>query len=225
MRDGITCTYMYTNVLTKLSSSNVHGLAVNSKTWPSEVSIKWTTQPPAPQQRFEIRIYRMIFWKVRKKGRNIAFLHFSAVHRKDSPPAAFGVDIRMFQDAVSVNIFNSSFTRTGSSGSHSTSLATGIRMILKRGTLRIRQSNFTDLRSERGSAISVSSEVWVMRLVRITLWYPKFNGSHFGLPPSSVHRMTGLGGKFVGTMTYSHRPHFLSWILLGKAASRVPTTG
>ena len=34
-----------------------------------------------------------------------------------------------------------------------------------------------------------------------------FNGSHFGLPPSSIHRMTGLGGKMVWTMTYSQRPH------------------
>ena len=31
-----------------------------------------------------------------------------------------------------------------------------------------------------------------MGLVRIS--YPNFNGSHFGLPPSSIHRMTGLGG-------------------------------
>ena len=31
----------------------------------------------------------------------------------------------------------------------------------------------------------------------ITSWYPEFNGSHFGLPPSSIHRMTGLGGNFV----------------------------
>ena len=36
-----------------------------------------------------------------------------------------------------------------------------------------------------------------MGLVRITSWYPNFNGSHFGLPPSSIHRMTGLGGNFV----------------------------
>ena len=35
--------------------------------------------------------------------------------------------------------------------------------------------------------------------VSITSWYPKFNGSHVGLPPSSVHRMTGLGGKVVWT--------------------------
>ena len=29
------------------------------------------------------------------------------------------------------------------------------------------------------------------RAVRITSLNPKFNGSHFGLPPSSIHRMTG----------------------------------
>ena len=45
-----------------------------------------------------------------------------------------------------------------------------------------------------------------MGLVHITSWYPKFNGSHFGLPHSSIHRMTGLGGKMGWTMTYSHRP-------------------
>ena len=46
-----------------------------------------------------------------------------------------------------------------------------------------------------------------MGAVRITPWYPKFNGSHFGLQPSSIHRMTGLrGGKMVWTMTYAHRP-------------------
>ena len=33
--------------------------------------------------------------------------------------------------------------------------------------------------------------------VHITSWYPKFNGSHFRLPPSSIHKMTGLGGYFV----------------------------
>ena len=46
-----------------------------------------------------------------------------------------------------------------------------------------------------------------MGLVRITSWYPNFNGSHFGLPPSKIHRMTGLPPKIVWTMTYSHRPH------------------
>ena len=46
-----------------------------------------------------------------------------------------------------------------------------------------------------------------MGLVRITSWYPNFNGSHFGLPLSEIHRMTGLPSKIVWTMTYSHRPH------------------
>ena len=55
---------------------------------------------------------------------------------------------------------------------------------------------------------SVKSE-W-MGLVRITSWYPEFNGSHFaGLPPSSIHRMTGLGGKMVWTMTHSNRRHYI----------------
>ena len=39
--------------------------------------------------------------------------------------------------------------------------------------------------------------------------YPKFNGSHFGLPPSDIHRMTSLGGKMVWTMTYSYMVHQL----------------
>ena len=47
-----------------------------------------------------------------------------------------------------------------------------------------------------------------MEPVRVTSWYPKFNGRHFGLPPSSVHRMTGLGGNFVSTMTYAYMPHW-----------------
>ena len=42
---------------------------------------------------------------------------------------------------------------------------------------------------------------------RITSWYPKFNGSHFGLSPSSIHRMTGLGDKMVWTVSYLHRHH------------------
>ena len=50
--------------------------------------------------------------------------------------------------------------------------------------------------------------VGAMGLVRVTSWYPKFNGSHFGLPPSEIHRMTGLPPKIVWTMTYSHRPLF-----------------
>ena len=47
---------------------------------------------------------------------------------------------------------------------------------------------------------------WGLRAL-ITSWYPNCNGSHFGLPPSEIHRMTGLPPKIVWTMTYSHRPH------------------
>ena len=43
--------------------------------------------------------------------------------------------------------------------------------------------------------------------VCVSSLYTKHNGSHFGLPPSSIHRMTGLGGNFPYTMTYAHRPH------------------
>ena len=46
-----------------------------------------------------------------------------------------------------------------------------------------------------------------MGRVRIMLWYPKFNGSHFGLSPSSILRMTGLGGNFVWARTYLHQPY------------------
>ena len=52
-----------------------------------------------------------------------------------------------------------------------------------------------------------SASSGVMGLMRIASWYPNFNGSHFGLPPSEIHRMTGLPPKIVWTMTYSHRPH------------------
>ena len=52
-----------------------------------------------------------------------------------------------------------------------------------------------------------------MGLVRITSWYPNFNGSHFGLPPSEIHRMTGLPPKIVWTMTYSHRSHCFGLIV------------
>ena len=58
------------------------------------------------------------------------------------------------------------------------------------------------------------SAVWTYRslvsemgLMRIMSWYPNFNRSHFCLPPSEIHRITGLGGKFLWTMTYSHRPY------------------
>ena len=49
-----------------------------------------------------------------------------------------------------------------------------------------------------------------MGLVHITSLYLHFNGSHFGLPSSEIPRMTGLAGKIVWTMTYSHRPHCFS---------------
>ena len=45
--------------------------------------------------------------------------------------------------------------------------------------------------------------------VRITSWYPKFNGSHFGMSPVSIHRMTGLA-KFVWNMMDLRRPHSMS---------------
>ena len=50
--------------------------------------------------------------------------------------------------------------------------------------------------------------------MRITMsWYPIFNGSHFGLPPSSIHRMTGLGGKKLWTMC-AHRAPLLTNCLI-----------
>ena len=51
-------------------------------------------------------------------------------------------------------------------------------------------------------------------LVRTTSWYPYFDGRHFGLPSSEIHRMTGLPPKIVWTMTYSHRPHLQACKLL-----------
>ena len=48
-------------------------------------------------------------------------------------------------------------------------------------------------------------KVGPMRPLRISPWYPKFNGSHFDLPSTSMHRMTGLGGNFVWKITCSHR--------------------
>ena len=50
----------------------------------------------------------------------------------------------------------------------------------------------------------------VMGLVRITSWYQNFNVSRFGLPPSEIHRMTGLPPQIAWTMTYSHRPHLMN---------------
>ena len=62
--------------------------------------------------------------------------------------------------------------------------------------------------SEYSLCLQVLSSLAKMGLVCITSWYPKFNGSHFGLPPRSIHRMTGLGGKMV--WRYAHRPHSLT---------------
>ena len=45
-----------------------------------------------------------------------------------------------------------------------------------------------------------------MGAVRITSLNSKFNVSHFGLPPSSIHRMTGWVANFPYTMTYATRP-------------------
>ena len=49
----------------------------------------------------------------------------------------------------------------------------------------------------------------VMEPLRITSYHPvpKFNGHYFGMPPSTIHTMTGLGGTFVWTSMYSHKSH------------------
>ena len=57
--------------------------------------------------------------------------------------------------------------------------------------------------------------------VHITSWYPNFNGSHFGLPPNEIHRMTGLGSKIMWTMTYSQMPHWLSKLQVLKNVPKV----
>ena len=56
----------------------------------------------------------------------------------------------------------------------------------KRKKLR---SKMTKIAS-RGSCLKFNLSS-AMGAVRITSMNPKFNGSHFGLPPSSIHRMTG----------------------------------
>ena len=52
--------------------------------------------------------------------------------------------------------------------------------------------------------------------------YTKLNGSHFGLPPNSIHQMTGLGGNFVNyeseTMKAVYRPFFHNVPLQKKVA-------
>ena len=46
----------------------------------------------------------------------------------------------------------------------------------------------------RTSAIYLSVGQCSMGLVRIASWYPNFNGSHVGLRPSEIHRMTHWTG-------------------------------
>ena len=50
----------------------------------------------------------------------------------------------------------------------------------------------------RGPLVTILARL-KMGLVRITSWYPNFNGSHLGLPPvpSEIHRVTGLPPKIV----------------------------
>ena len=50
---------------------------------------------------------------------------------------------------------------------------------------------------------TILAENWPMGAVRMTSWYSDFNESS---PPSPIHKMTGLGGKMMWTMTYAHRP-------------------
>ena len=60
-----------------------------------------------------------------------------------------------------------------------------------------------------------------MGLVHITSCYPNFNGSHFGLPPNEIHRMTGPGSKIMWTMTYLQMPHWLSKLQVLKNVPKV----
>ena len=59
---------------------------------------------------------------------------------------------------------------------------------------------------------------WGLCALRHTSRYPKFNGSHFDWPPSSIKicETIGLGGNFVPTMTvtYSHRPIILRTLII-----------
>ena len=61
-----------------------------------------------------------------------------------------------------------------------------------------------------------------MGAVRITSLYIQIHWKPFWLAPSSMHKMTGLGGTMVWTMTYSHRPH---WFLVGSLSDCVPGWG
>ena len=60
----------------------------------------------------------------------------------------------------------------------------------------------------------IETKLW-MGTVYITSWYSLnsvFNGSHFSLsPPAQLYLQSGLGGERVWTMTYAHRPHFVTF--------------
>ena len=62
-------------------------------------------------------------------------------------------------------------------------------------TLLINLLVLDEVVAKRGTAANFSTSP--MGLVRITSWYPNFNESHFGLPPSEIHRMTGLPPQIV----------------------------
>ena len=65
-------------------------------------------------------------------------------------------------------------------------------------TDRLRRSSLTEEKSNKKMRCDGFPQETItgMGAVCIKSWYPKFNGSHFGLPPSSIHKMTGLGGKW-----------------------------
>ena len=74
-----------------------------------------------------------------------------------------------------------------------------VMMLIKQNAIFKHQYNF---RFEKttflcSSEYRAGAEGEEMGLVRITSWHPNFNGSHFGLPPSEIHRMIGLPPKIV----------------------------
>ena len=83
-------------------------------------------------------------------------------------------------------------------------------------SVSVTKASFARARMDRAFA-------WQTALVSLEEWapcalpvchgiYPKFNGSHFGLPPSSSDRMTGLGGNMVWMMMYVHKPYCFSFV-------------
>ena len=49
---------------------------------------------------------------------------------------------------------------------------------------------------------------WKNWLLESVVWRRSLIGSHFDLPPSSIHNLPGLGGRMVWTLTYAHRRHW-----------------